>query len=107
QRCTCVRVAMCRAQKSFVHLVLVAWYTPARSCPITGSALTLRSQEGAPMDSIADVRVDLEAAASESDYTAVNTLWLALLKLANMEQGKSELVRMVTLVGRIPEEAVE
>jgi hypothetical protein len=55
------------------------------------------------MDPIADVRSHLEAAASESHYTAVNTLWLALLKLANLEQGKSEFARMVALVGRIPE----
>jgi hypothetical protein len=58
------------------------------------------------MDPIADVRLHLEAAVSESDYTAVNTLWLALLKLANLEVGKSELARMVKLVGRIPAETV-
>ena len=59
------------------------------------------------MDHIDDVRTDLEAAASESDYTAVNTLWLAFLKLANLENGKSEFVRMHTLVGRIPKEIVQ
>jgi hypothetical protein len=59
------------------------------------------------MNPIDDVRSDLEAAASESDYTAVNTLWLALLKLANLEGGKSELVRMVTLVHHIPEGIVQ
>jgi hypothetical protein len=58
------------------------------------------------MDPINDVRSDLEAAASESDYAAVNTLWLALLKLANLEDGKSELARMDTLVGHIPEDTV-
>jgi hypothetical protein len=59
------------------------------------------------MNPIDDVRSDLETATSEADYTAINTLWLALLKLANLEDGKSELVRMVTLVGRIAEEAVQ
>jgi hypothetical protein len=60
-----------------------------------------------PIDEIDDVRSDLEAAADESDYTAVNTLWLSLLKLANLENGKSELVRMVTLVHRIPKTVVQ
>jgi hypothetical protein len=58
------------------------------------------------MDPIADVRLHLKAAASESDYTAVNTLWLALLKQANLEKGKDELARMAKLVGRIPAERV-
>ncbi|HEV2946022.1 MAG TPA: hypothetical protein VGX70_01520 [Gemmataceae bacterium] len=58
------------------------------------------------MDPLADVRSHLEAAASQSDYVAVNTLWLALLKLANLEDGKSELARMVVVVGRIPVETV-
>jgi hypothetical protein len=58
------------------------------------------------MDPIADVRLHLESAGRESDYTAVNTLWLALLKLANLEEGKSELARMTTLVSRIPVETV-
>jgi hypothetical protein len=59
------------------------------------------------MDEIDDARAHLEAAASELDYTAVNTLWLALLKLANLEDGHSEKERMHTLVGRIPEETVQ
>jgi|GEM_PF-4953831 len=61
---------------------------------------------GTKMNQIADVRLHLEAAESDSDYMAVNTLWLALLKLANLEEGKSELGRMVTLVRRIPEETI-
>jgi hypothetical protein len=60
-----------------------------------------------PMNPIDDVRSHLEAAASQSDYTAVNTLWIALLKLANLEDGKSEFIRMVTLVHRIPEGIVQ
>ena len=31
------------------------------------------------MKSLEDVQADLESAANESDYTAVNTLWVALL----------------------------
>lgn len=58
------------------------------------------------MDPIADVRSHIEAAANEPDYMAVNTLWLALLKLANLEEGKSELDRMKVLVDRIPVETV-
>jgi hypothetical protein len=58
------------------------------------------------MDHLDDVQADIQAAASESDYTAVNTLWLALLKLANLEQGRTELVRMTTLVNRIPKDAL-
>jgi hypothetical protein len=59
------------------------------------------------MHPIDDVRSDLLAAGTETDYTAVNTLWLALLKLANLEDGKSELARMLTLVGRIREDSVQ
>lgn len=58
------------------------------------------------MDPLDDVRGDLQAAASESAYTAVNTLWLALLKLANLEQGKTELMRMTSLINRIPEDTI-
>ncbi len=58
------------------------------------------------MDPIADVRLDLEEAARESDYSAVNTLWVALLKLANLEEGKSEFARMIKLLDGIPAEAV-
>ena len=61
---------------------------------------------GEPRDPIDDVRSDLAAAASEADYTAVNTLWLALLKLANLENGTSELDRIGALVSRIPEKAI-
>jgi hypothetical protein len=58
------------------------------------------------MDPLDDVRSDIEAATSESDYVAVNTLWLALLKLANLENAPKELARMVALVDRIPEDAI-
>lgn len=58
------------------------------------------------MNPLDDVRSDLEAAADERDYAAVNTLWLALLKLANLEDGQSELARMGALMGRIPEAKV-
>ena len=53
--------------------------------------------------SIADnVGGDLEASANESDYAAVNTLWLALLKLANMQPGSNEKARMVALFQQMP-----
>ncbi|MBA4189735.1 MAG: hypothetical protein C0467_17250 [Planctomycetaceae bacterium] len=56
------------------------------------------------MDTLEDVSADIEAAAHEVDYVAVNTLWLALLKLANAEDnGSNEQARMVALVDRIPE----
>jgi hypothetical protein len=67
----------------------------------------MTGKEGEPWDPIEDVRSDLAAAASEADYTAVNTLWLALLKLANLEDGKSESDRMDALVRRIPEKAIQ
>jgi hypothetical protein len=59
------------------------------------------------MDVVDDVQSDLEAAVSERDYTAVNTLWLGLLKLANLEEGKTEFDRLVAIVNRIPEEKVQ
>jgi hypothetical protein len=37
---------------------------------------------------------------------AVNILWLVLLKLANLEDGRKEDVRMFALVGRLPEDAI-
>jgi hypothetical protein len=54
------------------------------------------------MATIDDVRGDLEASATESDYAAVNTLWLALLKLANTQTGSNKKGRMVALVRYIP-----
>lgn len=59
------------------------------------------------MDPVDDVRSDLEAATSESDYAAVNTLWLALLKLANLEEGRSERDRILSLVNRITEATIQ
>ena len=59
------------------------------------------------MKPLEDVQADLESVSTESDYTAVNTLWLALLKLANLEDGKSEQARMAALVNRIPEAIVQ
>ena len=53
-----------------------------------------------------DPHSDIEAAASESDYAAVNTLWLALLKLANLESGQKEHTRISALLDRIPEDAI-
>jgi hypothetical protein len=58
------------------------------------------------MNPVDDVWADIQAAASESDYTAVNTFWLALLKLANLEQGNTGRVRMTSLVNRISEATV-
>jgi hypothetical protein len=54
------------------------------------------------MRTVDDVRGDLAASTNESDYTAVNTLWLALLKLANTQPGATERDRMVTLVRHVP-----
>src|SRR5262249_37788943 len=38
QQCTCVRTALRRRKRGFVGQGLVAWYTSARSRPITSSA---------------------------------------------------------------------
>lgn len=54
------------------------------------------------MTTIEDVWGDVEASANESGYAAVNTLWLALLKLANTQPGSTEKDRMVALVRQIP-----
>jgi hypothetical protein len=63
--------------------------------------------EATPMTPLEDVSADLESAANESDYTAVNALWLALLKLAILEEGRSELNRMGALINRIPDAIVQ
>src|SRR5215210_6617478 len=55
-----------------------------------------------PMANVDDIRGDIDASASETNYVAVNTLWLALLKLANTQSGSNERDRMVALVRRIP-----
>lgn len=54
------------------------------------------------MTTLDDMRGDIEASANEPDYVAVNTLWLALLKLANTQSGLKEKARMVALVQQIP-----
>jgi len=53
-----------------------------------------------------DVQSDVEGAIGEPDYTAVNTLWLGLLKLANEHEGRTEKLRMEALTQRIPEPTV-
>jgi hypothetical protein len=50
-----------------------------------------------------DVRSDLEVAAFESDSAAINTLWLALTKLAKQESGALEFDRLLAVVNRISE----
>ncbi len=54
------------------------------------------------MNTADDVRCDIEVATDEPDYAAVNTLWLALLKLTNLQSGASEKARMAALVRQIP-----
>jgi hypothetical protein len=58
------------------------------------------------MDPLEDVRSELEAAGAEPDYLAMNTLWLSLVKLANLEEGENEYPRIVKLVNRIPEPTI-
>lgn len=54
------------------------------------------------MKTVDEIRDDVEASARESDYVAVNTLWVALLRLANEQPGRTEKDRMCALVRRIP-----
>lgn len=81
----------------------IAEVTDKRSFIITWPGPVPKPEKTSSVQPLQDVDLDLKASASEPDYTAVNTLWLALLKLANLEKGKSERARMVTLVNRIPE----
>jgi hypothetical protein len=62
---------------------------------------------GAAMTTVDDVQSDIKASATESDYAAVNTLWLALLKLANTQPGSNEKARMVALFQQMPIDEVK
>jgi hypothetical protein len=59
-----------------------------------------------PHSTMDDIRGDIEGAVDQVPYGAVNTLWLALVKLANLEQPRDERERMSILVQRFsPAEA--
>ncbi len=49
-----------------------------------------------------DIRNDLKTAEQLSDYEAVEVLWVALLKTANLVPGGSEHGRMLEIVSRMP-----
>jgi hypothetical protein len=58
------------------------------------------------MEKIKDIRADLAASADLSDYDAVDVLWVALTKLANLNAGRNEHSRMVKLVSEMPIEMI-
>ena len=58
------------------------------------------------MNTLDTVRHEIGEATSQSDYTAVNTLWLALVKLANLEDQEKEKLRLEALVERIPVDVI-
>src|SRR5262249_23238371 len=53
------------------------------------------------------IAADLAAALHLPEYDAVDALWVALTKLANLIPGRNEHVRMVTLVHEMPIELVQ
>jgi len=55
---------------------------------------------------IASIIADIEASEKQEDYDAVNTLWLVLLKAANLMQGEKEHQRMLALIQKMPTKAV-
>lgn len=56
---------------------------------------------------ITNALADIKAAASVSDYEAVDVLWVALLKMANTMPGSNEHKRMMNLVQAIPETQIK
>ena len=54
---------------------------------------------------ISSIRKQIESAETQDDYLAVNTLWLALLSMANLMPDRTERKRIVTLVDKIPVES--
>jgi hypothetical protein len=56
---------------------------------------------------ITEALADIEAAASLSDYEAVDVLWVALLKMANTMHGSNEHKRMMSLVQAIPDDQIK
>jgi hypothetical protein len=58
------------------------------------------------LDKIKDIMADLAASARLSDYEAVEVLWVALTKLANLNAGRNEHSRMVKLVSEMPIEVI-
>jgi hypothetical protein len=59
--------------------------------------------EKLPMTDIDDVKHDINRAKELSDYDAVNVLWVALVKAANLNAGENEFLRMKTLIGKLSE----
>lgn len=55
------------------------------------------------MATIAEIREEVVGSAKLSDYEAVDVLWVALVKTANMNAGKNEHERMINLVNSLPE----
>lgn len=54
-----------------------------------------------------DILQDLSASEGVSDYEAVEVLWVALVKSANLMPGKSEHQRMLALVERMPVQGIK
>jgi hypothetical protein len=50
---------------------------------------------------------DIKKAETLSDYEAVEVLWVALIKIANLIDGTNEKERVLRLVDLIPEEEIE
>lgn len=48
----------------------------------------------------------IESSESQNDYSAVNTLWLALLRMANLMPENTEHERIVTLVDKIQVDSI-
>jgi hypothetical protein len=52
---------------------------------------------------VAEIREEVVGSAKLSDYEAVDVLWVALVKAANMHAGRNEHERMISLVNSLPE----
>lgn len=61
---------------------------------------------GAAVHMLKDAKDDVEASKKLPDYEAVEVLWVALVKLANLMPGGNEHKRMCILVDRIPIQCV-
>ena len=58
-------------------------------------------------EQISQIISDVKHARSLSDYEAVDVLWVALIKAANLMEGENEHKRMLKLVEKIPNEEIE
>jgi hypothetical protein len=58
------------------------------------------------MADTSEIQSDLERAATLSDYEAVNVLWVALIKAANMCSGRDEFIRMRNLSTEFAEKVI-